>query len=499
MTIVRARLLVVLLAGSSGLFPADAQAQATTVAANCSEGWSTLGSLGITQFTCDCTFDRGSSPAWRFRGEPVVRAVSSNGPATGRLRPGDILVAIDGMLITTRAAGARLGNLKEGVPVVLTIRRGNRESQVRLTPDEECEIPDTPPVPTAASPRDVPTPRPPRAAAGPPVAASPGDVSTPRPPRAVGGPPVAAAPRTPPPARMAPPAPPAPTAWFGFGISCHNCEMNVTNYSRIERAENELRVLLDRGLDNDSPEVRSARARIRTMRRESTSWRFSEYPTLFSVDRGSPAYNAGLRRGDVLLRIDGLSLLTVEGASKFGRVEPGEAVTFTYRRGGTERSVEVRAIERPTGEISEVSPEALAQAVAGLERVQAERAQELETQAARLQETLSRAEGASSGTHSRALVELRAEMDRLSTTHTLESQAQMEKLRSELALVEQARVGRQIPSDEDQHLRFAGSVGNTEVEVRGLSSVDVSYDNSTGELLIRTLDSTIRVKAPPRR
>jgi hypothetical protein len=275
--------------------------------------------------------------------------------------------------------------------------------------------------------------------------------------------------------------------------------MNVTNYSRIEQAEGELQAMLDRGLDNDSPAVRSARARIRNMRRESTSWKFSEYPTLFSVDRGSPAYDAGLRRGDVLLRIDGLSLLTVEGASKFGQVEPGEAVTFTYRRGGTERSVEVRAIERPTGEISEVSAQGLAEAVAGLERVQAERAEELEAQAARLQATLSRAEGASSGNQERALVELRAEMDRLKTTHTLESQAQLEKLRSELALVEQARVGRQVPSDEEQHLRFTGSVGNTEVEVRGLSSVEVSYDNSTGELLIRTLDSTIRVKAPPRR
>jgi membrane-associated protease RseP (regulator of RpoE activity) len=498
MTIPRARLLVVLLAGSSGFIPVAAQAQATTVAASCSEGWSTLGSLGITQFTCDCTFDRGSSPAWRFRGEPVIRSVSSNGPAAGRLRPGDILVAIDGMLITTRAAGARLGNLKAGVPVVLTIRRGNRESQVRLTADEECEIPETPPVPTAASPRDVPTPRPPRSVAGAPVASTPADVAMPRPPRSVGGAPVAAAPRTPPPARLAPPAPPVPTAWFGFGISCHNCEMNVTNYSPIERAEGELRAMLDRGLDSDSPEVRSARARIRNMRRENTSWRFSEYPTLFSVDRGSPAYDAGLRRGDVLLRIDGLSLLTVEGASKFGQVEPGETVTFTYRRGGTERSVEVRAIERPSGEISEVSSEGLAQALAGLVRFQAERAQELEMQAARLQATLSRAAGGS-GDQERALVELRAEMDRLKTTHSAESQAQLEKLHGELALVEQARAGRLVPSEEEQHLRFAGSVGNTEVEVRGLSSVEVSYDNSTGELLIRTLDSTIRVKAPPRR
>lgn len=475
MTTVRARFLLALLAG---WVPATAEAQGFAVAATCSEGWNTLGALGISEFSCDCTFDRSGNPVWRFRGEPVVRAISANGPASGRLRPGDVLVAIDGMLITTRAAGTRLANLREGVPLVLTVRRGNREIEVRVTPDEPCDVPATPAAPMVATPRDMPTPRPPRAIAGTLVPRSPAVAPVPR---------------------SAPPSPPLSTAWFGFGISCHNCEMNVTNYSRIERAEAELRDMLERGMDSDSPEVRSARSRVRNMRRENTSWRFSEYPSLFSVDRGSPAYDAGLRRGDVLLKIDGLSLLTVEGASKFGQVEPGQKVTFAYRRGGSERSVEVRAIERPSGSLEEISVGGLNDAVAGLERVQAERAHELDAQAARLQATLSRAEGRSLGGQEQALVELRAEMDRLSTTHTLESQAQLEKLRGELALVENARMGGLGASDEEQHLRFAGSVGNTEVEVRGLSSVEVSYDNSTGELLIRTIDSTIRVKAPPRR
>ena len=476
MTTVRARFLLALLAG---VVPVTAEAQGVTVAAACSEGWSTLGALGISEFSCDCTFDRSGNPVWRFRGEPVVRSISSGGPAAGRLRPGDVLVAIDGMLITTRAAGTRLANLREGVPLVLTVRRGNREIEVRITPDEPCDVPATPAAPMVEPPRDMPTPRPPRAVAGTPVPRAAAIAPTPRSPL---------------------PPPPVATAWFGFGISCHNCEMNVTNYSRIERAEVELREMLDRGMDSDSPEVRSARNRIRNMRRENTSWRFSEYPTLFSVDPGSPAYVAGLRRGDVLLRIDGLSLLTVEGASKFGQVEPGQKVAFAYRRGGSERSVEVRAIERPSGSLEEVSVGGLNEAVAALERVQIERVHELDAQAARLQATLSRAEGRPLGDQEQALVELRAEMDRLSTTHTLESQAQLEKLRGELALVEQARAGQlTTASDEDQHLRFAGSVGNTDVEVRGLSSVEVSYDNSTGELLIRTIDSTIRVKAPPRR
>jgi hypothetical protein len=162
--------------------------------------------------------------------------------------------------------------------------------------------------------------------------------------------------------------------------------------------------------------------------------------------------------------------------------------------------VQVRAIERPSGSVTSADASGLIEAIAGLERVQTERAQELNQQVARLHEELARAEGGSrSESSQRALAELRTELDRLNTTHSAESQAQLEKLRSELALVEEARGGRLLPSGEAQHLRFAGSVGNTEVEVRGLSSVEVSYDNSTGELLIRTLDSTIRVKAPPRR
>jgi len=273
--------------------------------------------------------------------------------------------------------------------------------------------------------------------------------------------------------------------------------MNVTNYSEIERAEMELQALLNRtDRVSQSREVLAARARIRDLRRENTSWRFSEYPSLFSVDPGSPAYEAGLRRGDVLMKIDGVSLLTGEGAGRFGQVEPGQMVEFTYRRGGSERSTRVRAIERPSGS-DMVSAEGLTEAVADLERIQSQRARELSEQAARLNESLDQAaDVAGVELQQRELTELRANLDRLNTTHSVESKAQLNKLRAELALIEQTRAGGFAPSSEEQHLRFTGSVGNTEVEVRGLSSVEVSYDNSTGELLIRTIDSTIRVKAP---
>jgi membrane-associated protease RseP (regulator of RpoE activity) len=465
-------LLLFALTGTLVQGPVPLHAQATTVSASCDEGWSTLGALGITNFSCDCTFDRNSTPAWRFRGEPRIMEVSSNGPAAGRLRAGDVLVAVDGMLITTRAAGARLGNLRPGVPVTLTVRRGNREVEVRIVPDEECELPVPPRAPVAGTP----TPRPPGSAAAPMV-------PTPAPPGAM----------TPP----VPPAPPVSGAWFGFGISCHNCEMNVTNASDLRRAERELAELLAR--EDTSPDVLAARTRLRDLRRRNISWRFSEYPTLFSVDPGSPADDAGLRRGDVLMKINGASLLTPDGAQRFALVEPGESVTFTYRRGGSERTVQVRAIERPSGYLRSATAEGLTETLATIEREQAQRAQELDSHAARLHQELARAEVESrGGSREQELAQLRLELERLSAAHSTETRLQLEKLRGELALVQQARGG-QLSTTQEQHLRFAGSVGNTAVEVRGLSSVVVSYDNSTGELLIRTVDSTIRVKAPVER
>ena len=45
----------------------------------------------------------------------------------GKLHTGDILIAIDGVLITTRDGGRRLANLRPGVPITLRIRRDGKE------------------------------------------------------------------------------------------------------------------------------------------------------------------------------------------------------------------------------------------------------------------------------------------------------------------------------------------------------------------------------------
>ncbi|WP_420127969.1 PDZ domain-containing protein [Longimicrobium sp.] len=71
-------------------------------------------------------------------------------------------------------------------------------------------------------------------------------------------------------------------------------------------------------------------------RREGDSWRWhSSQPMLIKAAvPGSPAHRAGLRAGDVVLRING-HLLTDRGAGQFfDRLSPGSAVRFEVRRGG---------------------------------------------------------------------------------------------------------------------------------------------------------------------
>jgi hypothetical protein len=65
------------------------------------------------------------------------------------------------------------------------------------------------------------------------------------------------------------------------------------------------------------------------------------------VEAGSPADRAGLHEGDELVAIDGVALSTAEGGRRFGAVEPGQSVAWTYRRDGREATVTVTANQRP--------------------------------------------------------------------------------------------------------------------------------------------------------
>jgi membrane-associated protease RseP (regulator of RpoE activity) len=71
-------------------------------------------------------------------------------------------------------------------------------------------------------------------------------------------------------------------------------------------------------------------------RRENGDWRWhsTEPMRISSVVAGSPAARAGLRTGDVLLRIEGRPLTTPGAGHFYAGLRPGQAVRFEVQRGG---------------------------------------------------------------------------------------------------------------------------------------------------------------------
>lgn len=79
---------------------------------------------------------------------------------------------------------------------------------------------------------------------------------------------------------------------------------------------------------------------------ESGSMVFTEYPTIESIDPGSPAERAGLQAGDILISIN---------AQDFKRnpipmtslLVPGQRIVFRYRRNDAARTASLTVVERP--------------------------------------------------------------------------------------------------------------------------------------------------------
>jgi S1-C subfamily serine protease len=307
-------------------FPASRVTAQEREALECAASARPMGSLGIRRLSCNCGIvaapNGDDASVFSVRSEPTVLSVTPGGPADGVLRPGDVIVSVDGMLVTTREAGSRLTRPSVGVPVRIGVRRDGRESELSVTPAAMCpgeaafgivtggppsvrsriatEAVVSPEVRVRAS-SGVVTPRGKTAIVS--RAAPPAGVAAP-----VTGSVQARVAGT---AVYAPPASPAillPTGLFGFGITCEDCGYKLAG---------------------DSYEIF-----------------FDDEPRVLSVEKGTPADAAGLRSGDVITRIDGEPVTTSEGARRFRSVEPGQSVTFGYPRGGVPATVTIRAVSR---------------------------------------------------------------------------------------------------------------------------------------------------------
>ncbi len=248
----------------------------------CPEGHPETGDIGILSLLCvsgSCQVNLWTGSGYRheFSTEPRVDGVLRGGPADGRLQDGDVIIAIDGALITTREGGRRLASLKPGVPVTLRIRRGGKEMDVTLVPRLGCNMPRL-----AVLGGSGPAARPAKAPLGSQEALA-----------------VEAARQ----AQVRMTRTDAPFS-FGLELACGPCGWF------------------------SSP-------------KGALLWFSPVAPVVRAVEPGGPGDVAGLEPGDVLLEIDGLTLGGIEDGRALGKLRPDETVELRFQRGRETRTVSI--------------------------------------------------------------------------------------------------------------------------------------------------------------
>ncbi len=277
-------------------FPATLFAYAAEL--ECEGGRKPIGYLGISGLSCNCTVSSGtdtSPPYWYFRSEPVILNVDPGGPADGILEPGDIIVAIDGALITTHKAGRHYANTTPKKAVELTLRRKGRIIRRSVVAKAICpEDPKMSDVPQAAELSEMPPllDVPSVEALGKSLELLAHVLDAPGPLDEIGVGDL------------------GPSGWLGIGLSCSDCTIRQVSGDKVE-------------------------------------WHFGVPPEVYSVDPGSPADLAGLEPGDVLTHIDGVPLDSDEGGVRFSTIGPAQSITWTVRRGNDEHNLDMITEVRP--------------------------------------------------------------------------------------------------------------------------------------------------------
>ncbi len=233
-----------------------------------------------------------------------------------------------------------------------------------------------------------------------------------------------------------------PQGWVGIGLSCSDCS-----------------------LESDD---------------KGTVWGFESPPRIEYVDPGSPAERAGVRRGDVLVEIDAMPITSRDAGRRFGTVQPGDKVRWTYERGGKKHQTTLTVEEHPDAAVG-VHPEIAAEIESALERLQEE------------QERLSDADGELEIEDARRMLEMaRQEME--NARAALERDASVPRKTPRPPAVIWAPDVPAPPAPPQRHnLRYEGTIAGSQVEVRGSGAVVVTEDDED-EIVITTPDATIRIR-----
>jgi hypothetical protein len=120
-----------LLAVAAAPAVAQVDSERTSYSINAQNGW--LG-MGLECSRCTLTTsEEGEARAWTFSESPRVFSVDADGPADrAGLRIGDLLIAIDGVALTTASGGRAFAGIRPRQAVRLTYRRGGQERTARL-------------------------------------------------------------------------------------------------------------------------------------------------------------------------------------------------------------------------------------------------------------------------------------------------------------------------------------------------------------------------------
>ena len=135
------RYLAAVLAAAILVTPSDADAQ------RCANGGVRGGDLGFDEIGGGIhTYQRNNErPQIQFEGEPRIGGVRGNGPAAGKLRDGDVIVAIDGIPVQTADDVIRIASsrLDPGRTATFSIVRDSKRRQLRVRLAERPRVPTT--------------------------------------------------------------------------------------------------------------------------------------------------------------------------------------------------------------------------------------------------------------------------------------------------------------------------------------------------------------------